>query len=152
MRHSSEMKVDGPKTEKRTVGKLRVPDTSYHRQFIFVWHFIPKGENVTSYQSLHPCALNPKRYFIPRHFIPVHFIPSALHQATSYHLVLHTKSFHTKCTSFKITSYYVHFIPKKYTVFWLRIYGPIMEIYGDIRYQPWLIIDIRKIYRPWSDS
>ena len=38
-----------------------VPDTSYHRHFIFLWHFIPKGKNLTTYQSLHPCALHPKR-------------------------------------------------------------------------------------------
>ena len=82
-----------------------VPDTSYHRHFIFVWYFIPKGKNVTSYQSLHPCALHSKRYFIPWHFIPVHFIPSALH---------------TKCTSYQI-----HFIPSPFM--------PSDEVYGRDR-------------------
>ena len=78
----------------------RVPDTSYHRHFIF---------QVTSYQreklSLHTS-----------HFIPSHFIQSD----TSYQS-LHTKPFHTEVTSYQslhieVTSYQPlhtsHFIPK----------------------------------------
>ena len=72
-----------------------VPDTSYHRHFIF---------QVTSYQreklSLHTS-----------HFIPSHFIQSD----TSYQS-LHTKPFHTEVTSYQslhteFTSYRSHFIP-----------------------------------------
>ena len=72
------------------VPNSRVPDTSYHRHFIF---------QVTSYQreklSLHTS-----------HFIPSHFIQSD----TSYQS-LHTKPFHTEVTSYQ-PLHTNHFIPK----------------------------------------
>ena len=168
-----------------------VPDTSYHRHFIFFGtsyqrekmslhtshfipvHFIPKD---TSYHDTSYQCTSYQVHFIPSHFIPsgtsyqVQFIPNALHTKPLHTMLyfipsaLHTKPLHTKCTSYKVTSYQVHLIQNhfilralhtksnirsfcwKYTV---RI-GPSDN--GNIRYLPWLIIDIRNIYRPWSDS
>ena len=115
-------------------------------------HFIPKGKNVTSYQSLHPCALHPKRYFIPVHFIPSalhtkplltkwYFIPSALHtkctsyQATSYQMHFIPSALHTKCTSYQASSYQLHLLPSHFIPSTLhpKYFIPSDEIYGRDR-------------------